>query len=178
MAEINKDNANMEFPLQIARQYGAPLDMYSVFYSKAEAEAYAADSPLSYAGQLVTVVDENVGTVETFKITPSGTLSPVSESVTVDAELSTVSVNPVQNRVLTTALNGKYSPDNPPPSISPGTSMPLMDGTASAGTATEYARANHRHPSDSSKSAVKANGTVKSSVNFQLVGTQLTITVE
>jgi len=165
MAEINKDNANMEFPLQIARQYGAPLDKYSVFYSKAEAEAYAADSPLSYAGQLVTVVDENVGTVETFKITPSGTLSPVSEAVTVD-------------RVLTTALNGKYSPDNPPPSISPGTSMPLMDGTASAGTATEYARANHRHPSDSSKSAVKANGTVKSSVNFQLVGTQLTITVE
>lgn len=34
---------------------------------------------------------------------------------------------------------------------SPGSATPLMDGTASVGTATAYSREDHRHPSDSTK---------------------------
>lgn len=68
MAENKKENAKMEFPLQIARQYPAPIDAHSMFYSLAEAEGYAENSPLAYAGQVLTVVDENAGTIELYKI--------------------------------------------------------------------------------------------------------------
>ena len=58
MAVIKKENSYMEFPLQISRQYGAPIDKYSVFYTKAEATTYATTSPLAYVGQIISVVDE------------------------------------------------------------------------------------------------------------------------
>ena len=58
MAVIKKDNSYMEFPLQISRQYGGPIDRYSVFYSLEEATTYATTSPLAYVGQIITVVDE------------------------------------------------------------------------------------------------------------------------
>ena len=41
----------------------------------------------------------------------------------------------------------EMSSDTPPPS----TAAPAMDGTAAAGTSTDYARADHVHPSDTSK---------------------------
>lgn len=58
MAVIKKENAYMEFPLQISRQYGAPVDKYSIFYSLVDATTYATTSPLAYVGQTITVVDE------------------------------------------------------------------------------------------------------------------------
>lgn len=58
MAVINKENSYMEFPLQLSRQYGAPIDKYSVFYEMSEAQTYATTSPLAYVGQLIVVVDE------------------------------------------------------------------------------------------------------------------------
>jgi hypothetical protein len=87
-----------------------------------------------------------------------------SGSVTVDTALSTTSTNPVQNKVVTAAINAKYTkpsggipatdlasgviPSVPSPASS-GT--PAMDGTAAVGTSTAYARADHVHPSDTSK---------------------------
>ena len=56
MAVIKRDNAYMEFPLQISRQYGAPIDKYSIFYSQLEATTYATTSPLAYVGQIIVVV--------------------------------------------------------------------------------------------------------------------------
>lgn len=56
MAVIKKDNSYMEFPLQISRQYGAPIDKYSIFYSQEEATTYATTSPLAYVGQIIVVV--------------------------------------------------------------------------------------------------------------------------
>lgn len=58
MAVIKKDNSFMEFPLQISRQYGAPIDKYSVFYDKPSADTYASSNPLAYVGQIIVVVDE------------------------------------------------------------------------------------------------------------------------
>lgn len=58
MAVIKKDNSFMEFPLQISRQYGAPIDKFSVFYDKPSADTYASSNPLAYVGQIIVVVDE------------------------------------------------------------------------------------------------------------------------
>ena len=58
MAVIKKDNSFMEFPLQISRQYGAPIDKFSVFYDKTSADTYASSNPLAYVGQIIVVVDE------------------------------------------------------------------------------------------------------------------------
>ena len=149
----------------------------------------------------------------------------VGSGATVDDALSTTSENPVQNKVVTTALNGKQATIDDLSTIrsgaaagatayqKPGTgipssdmasavqtslgkadsayqkpsggipesdmasevqttlnsvaskanrsevpsasdSTPLMDGTAAAGTATAYARGDHRHPSDTDKQDV------------------------
>lgn len=59
MAVIKKDNSYMEFPLQISRQYGAPIDKFSVFYDLSSAQTYATSNPLAYVGQIITVVDES-----------------------------------------------------------------------------------------------------------------------
>lgn len=58
MAVIKKDNSFMEFPLQISRQYGAPIDKFSVFYDKPSADTYASSNSLAYVGQIIVVVDE------------------------------------------------------------------------------------------------------------------------
>ena len=39
-------------------------------------------------------------------------------------------------------------------SVSPSTSNPLMDGTASAGSSNKYSRGDHRHPTDTSRAPV------------------------
>lgn len=68
MAVIKKDNSYMEFPLQISRQYGGPIDRYSVFYSMEDATNYATTSPLSYVGQIISVVDEADQTSTAYQI--------------------------------------------------------------------------------------------------------------
>ena len=68
MAVIKKDNSYMEFPLQISRQYGGPIDRYSVFYSMEDATKYATTSPLSYVGQIISVVDEAAQTATAYQI--------------------------------------------------------------------------------------------------------------
>ena len=68
MAVIKKDNSYMEFPLQISRQYGGPIDRYSVFYSMEDATKYATTSPLSYVGQIISVVDEAAQTSTAYQI--------------------------------------------------------------------------------------------------------------
>lgn len=60
-----------------------------------------------------------------------------------------------------------YAPT--PPSAS--SSTPLMDGTASAGSGTTYARGNHVHPTDTSRQATLVSGTnIKTVNNTSLLG--------
>lgn len=102
-------------------------------------------------------------------------------SITVDSALSSSSENPVQNKVINSALNLKaplasptftgtpkaptpltsdnstrvattaYVKQNIPSVPSAYTSDPAMDGTASAGSSANYARGDHVHPSDTTK---------------------------
>ena len=69
MAIINKNASYMEFPLQISRQYAAPVDKYSVFYSFEEASTYASTNPIAYVGQIIQVVNESNGTATAYIIT-------------------------------------------------------------------------------------------------------------
>lgn len=68
MAVIKPDNSYMEFPLQISRQYGAPIDKYSVFYSLSAATDYAKTSALAYVGQIISVVDQANKTSTVYQI--------------------------------------------------------------------------------------------------------------
>lgn len=52
----------------------------------------------------------------------------------------------------------KNKPTIPGPAPSPSSDTPLMDGTGAAGTATTYARGDHRHPVDTSRMAATATG--------------------
>ena len=86
-------------------------------------------------------------------------------SFTVDDALSDTSTNPVQNRIIKAALDAKGTYSKPSggipasdlasgviPSVPAASSTtPLMDGNGSAGSAATYARADHVHPSDTSK---------------------------
>ena len=81
MAVIKNDNSYMEFPLQISRQYGAPIDKYSVFYDLSSAETYASSNPLSYVGQIITVVNETNESATVYLIKDkSGNLEKVGDS--------------------------------------------------------------------------------------------------
>jgi hypothetical protein len=61
MAELlNKIPTNLtEYPNSFKRQGAFPLEAYSVFYTKAEAVAYAASNPIAYVGQTLAVVEAN-----------------------------------------------------------------------------------------------------------------------
>lgn len=48
---------------------------------------------------------------------------------------------------------------------SPSLSTPLMDGTASVGSSNNYARADHRHPTDTSRQATLVSGTNIKTIN-------------
>lgn len=49
--------------------------------------------------------------------------------------------------------------------VSPSSSTPLMDGTGAAGTSTDYARADHVHPSDNTKQDLLVSGTDIQTIN-------------
>lgn len=65
-----------------------------------------------------------------------------------------------------TSFSGDYDDLTNKPTIpTASTATPLMDGTASYGSGTSYARSNHRHPKDTSKQDKLVNGTNIKTVN-------------
>lgn len=89
-------------------------------------------------------------------------------SITIDDALSGSSTNPVQNKIIKAALDAKgtYSKPSggiPASDLAPGvipsvpsaasSGTPAMDGSAARGYSTDYARADHVHPTDTSRAA-------------------------
>lgn len=125
-------------------------------------------------------------------------------SVTVDSALSSSSGNPVQNKVINSALNLKaplasptftgtpkaptpitsdnstrvattaYVKQNMPSVPSAYNSNPAMDGTASAGSSTFFSRGDHVHPTDTSRLA--ANQGSGNAGKFLVVGSDGVVT--
>lgn len=60
---INVDISKITGINQVGNSYqrksAVPLDYYSLFNTKAEAEAYAASNPVSYVGQVISYIDNN-----------------------------------------------------------------------------------------------------------------------
>lgn len=84
---------------------------------------------------------------------------------------STVTVTPILTSGTQTAtidVDGTtstlYAP-TPPTVPSASSTTPSMDGTAAVGTATTYARADHVHPTDTSRQATLVSGTNIKTVN-------------
>ena len=78
--------------------------------------------------------------------------------VTIDSALSSTSTNPVQNKVINSALAGKANTSHGT-HVSFSTTAPLANGTASAGTASTVARSDHRHPLQTSVSGSAGSAT-------------------
>ena len=84
-------------------------------------------------------------------------------------EASVTQVQTSGTKIATVTIDGTatdlYAPEGGGSGPEPSSTTPAMDGTAAAGTATTYARADHVHPSDTSKQDVLVSGT-----NIKTVG--------
>lgn len=68
MAVIKKDGSSMGLPMNINRGNPIPIDTTSVWYSLAEAQAYATSGATAYVGQIISVVNENDQTTDMYLI--------------------------------------------------------------------------------------------------------------
>lgn len=100
---------------------------------------------------------------------------PVMKRLTVDGvnydtvgEASVTQVQSSGTKIATVTIDGTatdlYAP-TPPTVPSASSTTPSMDGTAAVGTATTYARADHVHPTDTSRQATLVSGTNIKTVN-------------
>lgn len=80
MAELQ----NMEFPLQIKRQYAGPLDTTEIFESLTTAQEYATSGATKYVGQIIQVVED--GTAKAYIIQKGGTLTEVGSATAGDGK--------------------------------------------------------------------------------------------
>ena len=81
---INKTFPFMELPLSISRQGQFPLDKSSIWWSLEDAQNYAQSNPIAYAGQPLTVVNEEENTVTFYLIGTDGTLVPQGSAASVE----------------------------------------------------------------------------------------------
>ena len=83
-------------------------------------------------------------------------------------EASVTQVQTSGTKIATVSIDGTstdiYAPSGGS-SISPYASNPAMDGTASAGSSSDYARGDHVHPTDTSRQAALVSGTTIKTVN-------------
>ena len=74
------------------RTKGIPIDKWSVFQTKAEAETYALNNPTAYPGQIISVVYAS-GNPEMFVINGDGELKPVASTSVSTGEGGTVDLS-------------------------------------------------------------------------------------
>lgn len=81
MAVIKKNGSSMGLPMNIQRGNPIPIDSTTVWYSLAEAQAYAQSGATAYVGQLLSVVDETNNTTTVYVIiNENGELINISSS--------------------------------------------------------------------------------------------------
>lgn len=90
-------------------------------------------------------------------------------------EASVTQVQTSGTKIATVTIDGTstdlYAPEGGGSGPEPSSTTPAMDGTAAVGTATTYARADHVHPTDTSRQATLVSGTnIRTVNNKSLVG--------
>lgn len=95
-----------------------------------------------------------------------------SETYDTVGEASVTQVQTSGTKIATVTIDGTatdlYAPEGGS-SIDPASAAPLMDGTAAAGTSTDYARADHVHPHDTSKQDTLVSGTNIKTINGESI---------
>lgn len=87
MATIQKTYNSMGLPMNIIRGNPIPIDSTELWYSKAEAEAYASSDPRAYVGQSIRVIDESAGSITEYTISTNGTLIEHNTSATAHGDI-------------------------------------------------------------------------------------------
>lgn len=116
-----------------------------------------------------------VGLVDTYTIEYTDGINPTTFTVTNGANGQDgdpgvgVPTGGTAGQILAKASGTDYDTEwvNQSAGVDPATATPLMDGTAAVGTATAYAREDHRHPSDTAKQDALVSGTNIKTVNGQ-----------
>ena len=84
-------------------------------------------------------------------------------------EASVTQVQTSGTKIATVTIDGTatdlYAPEGGGSGPEPSSTTPAMDGTAAVGTATTYARADHVHPTDTSRQATLVSGTNIKTIN-------------
>lgn len=98
-----------------------------------------------------------------------------SETYDTVGEASVTQVQTSGTKIATVTIDGTatdlYAPEGGGGGPEPSSTTPAMDGTAAVGTATTYARADHVHPTDTSRQAALVSGTnIKTVNNESLLG--------
>lgn len=83
---VNKTFPFMEFPLSISRQGNFPIDRKSLWWSKADADNYAATDPTAYVGMPISVHDEIKNTVTLYIINSDLELQEVGKAPLLDGK--------------------------------------------------------------------------------------------
>lgn len=81
----------------------------------------------------------------------------VTQTLTSGTEIATVTIDGAATKL--------YAPEGGGGGPEPSSTTPAMDGTAAVGTATTYARADHVHPTDTSRQATLVSGTNIKTIN-------------
>jgi hypothetical protein len=68
MAIIKKDGGYNALPISYKRGNPIPLDTTAVWYNKTDLETYAQSGVTAYVGQILTLVNEELKSVEVYKI--------------------------------------------------------------------------------------------------------------
>lgn len=86
MAVLNTNFTNLTtYPNSFKRQEPTPLEAYSLFTSKTDAENYAKTNPVAYVGQIVVVIDATNKVCTPYVISDTtGTLGEISGTVDLD----------------------------------------------------------------------------------------------
>ena len=131
----------------------------------ATASAVKAAYDLANGKQDALVSGTNIKTINGDSILGNGDLAvgggstvEVTQTLTSGTEIASVSVDGTNTTL--------YAP-TPPTVPSASSTTPSMDGTAAVGTATTYARADHVHPTDTSRQATLVSGTNIKTINNQ-----------
>ena len=169
----------------IIREMKKLVDEWASFASNVTASAHEAAQPeVTVTGDLKTSIDFDFGLVKGDD-GPEGPEGPQGKGLEILgvyatlSDLQTAHPTGTPGDVYLVGTGGSYNiyvwnedtsdwaDGGPITSPAPSSSNPLMDGSADAGTDPNYSRADHVHPSDTSKQDVLVSGTNIKTINSE-----------
>lgn len=124
----------------LVRTNAIPLDRYEIYYSYADALAYAEENPVAHAGQTIKVVSIENNTVDIYKIRPDRTLEKVGSDVAADLANVTADIQKIQKSTGSWDNSAAYLASN---SASLNSTVDTVNASASVWSAAEQNAKDH-----------------------------------